>query len=213
MDKDQEMFFDDDRMDEDDVQESKAIAPSDDSDLSYFLQLLDYLQDAVEFGSSVPLTNKKLVDAEMCLDIIRDLRGNLPPAVQYAQQVIDDRDTILDSAERTAANKLSSAEVRVNAAIDDAGARSQQMIEEAEDRADKIIKDAEIRARAMIDQNAIKVAAQNEAREIVNEARAEANERQLEASAYGENLLHNVERELMRAVDMVRNKRQNLVDN
>ena len=83
-------------------------------------------------------------------------------------------------------------------------------MEQAESRADKIIKDAEIRARAMIDQHQVTVAAQNEAREIVNEARAEASEKRLEASAYSENLMINVEKELQRAQDMIRTRRQQL---
>jgi hypothetical protein len=71
------------------------------------MNLLDYLQDAIENGSSVPLTGKRLVDAAMCLDIIKDIRGNLPLAIQYAEQVMRDRDRILSTAERTAASKIS----------------------------------------------------------------------------------------------------------
>ncbi|MEA5068520.1 MAG: hypothetical protein VB067_05995 [Christensenellaceae bacterium] len=181
-----------------------------DDDHTYLMTLLNYLQDAMEYASVVPLTSKRLVDTAMCLDIIQNIRGNLPLAIQYAEQVMRDRENILVSAERAAANKLQSADVRANAAIDDAATRSQQMLEEAQSHADKIIRDAEIRARAMIDQTAIKVAAQNDARAIVNEARAEANERRLDASAYGEELLLNVEKELQRAAEMVRQRRQTL---
>ncbi|MDO4548132.1 MAG: hypothetical protein Q4D04_08545 [Clostridia bacterium] len=190
-------------------QDANANIPTDD-DHTYLMTLLNYLQDAIEYASVVPLTGKRLVDTDMCMDILRDIRGNLPLAIQYAEQVMRDRDNIIDSAQRTAANKLQSADVRANAAIDDAARRSHQMLEEAQARADKIIKDAEIRARAMIDQNAIKIAAQNEGRAIVNEARAEANERRLEASAYSEDMLINVEKELQRAADMVRQRRQSL---
>lgn len=215
MDRDQDMFFDEEPQKKQDapaMPEEDAALPygETDDDHTYLMKLLDYLQDAIEYGNVVPLTGKRLVDTDMCLDIIKDIRGNLPLAIQYATQVMRDRERILLTAERNAANKISSADVRANAAIDDASARSQQMLEEAESRADKIIKDAEIRARAMIDQHSITVAAQNEAREIVNEARAEANERRLDASAYGENLLINVEKELQRAVDMVRAKRQSM---
>lgn len=183
-----------------------------DDDHTYLMTLLNYLQDAMEYASVVPLTSKRLVDTNMCLDIIQDIRGNLPLAIQYAEQVMRDRENILVSAERTAANKLQSADARANSAIDDAAKRSQDMLEEAQNHADKIIKDAEIRARAMIDQSAIKTAAQNEARAIVNEARAEANERRLDVSAYGDELLTNVEKELQRAAEMVRQRRQALID-
>ncbi len=218
MDRDQDMFMEAERKTPenepvDTGREEKAPYQETDDDHTYLMKLLDYLQDAMELGSAVPLTGKRLVDTAMCLDIIKDIRGNLPLAIQYAEQVMRDRERILTNAERAANNKLSSADVRANAAIDDAQNRSNQIIEEAEMRADKIIKDAEIRARAMIDQNQIKIAAQNEGREIVNEARAEANERKLEAGAYAENLLINVEKELQRAAEMVRNKRQAMSEN
>ena len=217
MNRDQDNFFDEEPKAKDsgnaagqEGYQDDGFSPGVEDDHTHLMTLLSYLQDAVEHASVVPLTGKRLVDTEMCLTIINDIRGNLPLAIQYAEQVVRDRENILVSAERTAANKLQSADVRANAAIDDAAQRSQQMLEEAQSRADKIIKDAEIRARAMIDQNAIKIAAQNEARAIVNEARAEANERKLEASAYGEELLINVEKELQRAADMVRQRRQSM---
>ena len=216
MDRDLDKFFEEERKPRQQAaehpeppQEGTPPYESDD-DHTYLMNLLDYLQDAIESGNSVPLTGKRLVDATMCLDIIKDIRGNLPLAIQYAEQVMRDRDRILTTAERTAASKIQSADVRANAALDDAGNRSQEILEQAESRADKIIKDAEIRARAMIDQHQVTIAAQNEAREIVNDARAEANDRRLQASAYSEDLMINVEKELQRACDMIRQKRQQL---
>lgn len=214
MDRDQDMFFEEEKgleniAPQQDVQPQGGYQESDD-DHTYLMKLLDYLQDAVEYGSVVPLTGKKLVDADMCMDIIKDIRGNLPLAIQYADQVMRDRERILTSAERTAQNKVESANARANAAMDDADRRAQQIIAEAEGRADKIIKDAEIRARAMVDQNQIKIAAQNEAREIVNEARAEANDRRLQAGAYAEDMHINTEKALQHAMDVVRQHRQQL---
>ncbi len=216
MDREQDKFFDEERKPHPQAEMrpdhgAESTAPyENDNDHKYLMTLLDYMQDAIESGSSVPLTSKRLIDANMCLDILKDIRGNLPLAIQYAEQVLHDRERILSTAERTAASKIQSADVRANAALDDAADRSQEILEQAESRADKIIKDAEIRARAMIDQNTITAAAQNEAREIVNEARAEATERRLEASDYAENLMINVEKELQRAADMIRQRRQQL---
>ena len=216
MDRDQDNFFEEDRKPRAQAeprpgQGAEGAPPYEsDDDHTYLMNLMDYLQDAIEGGSAVPLTGKRLINAEMCLDILKDIRGNLPLAIQYAEQVLHDRERILSTAERTAASKIQSADVRANAALDDAADRSQEILEQAESRADKIIKDAEIRARAMIDQHAITIAAQNEAREIVNEARAEASEKRLEASAYSENLMINVEKELQRAQDMIRQRRQQL---
>ncbi len=217
MERDQDKFFEDERKPQKQGEQRPEPqgdgAPyENDDDHTYLMNLLDFLQDAIEGGSSMPLTSKKLVDATMCLDIIKDIRGNLPLAIQYAEQVMRDRERILATAERTAASKIQSADVRANAALDDAAARSQEILEQAESHADKIVKDAEIRARAMIDQHQVTATAQNEAREIVNDARAEANERRLAASAYSEELMINVEKELQRACDMIRQRRQQLLN-
>lgn len=219
MDRDQEMYFPGEEIEAQKKEAQPPVEPEasselpyqeNDDDHTYLMKLLDYLQDAVEYGSVVPLTGKRLVDTGMCVDIIKDIRGNLPLAIQYAEQVMRDRDRILSNAERTAQNKISSADARANAALDDADKRAQDMVANAEDRADRIIKDAEIKVTAMIDQNAIKIAAQNEAREIMNNARIEANERKLSASAYAEDMMLSVEKELQRAQDMVRQRRQGL---
>ncbi len=201
------------------AQNERQVAPAaqpnyeSDDDHTYLMKLLDYLQDAMEFGSVVPLTGKRLVDANMCIDIIKDIRGNLPLAIQYAEQVMRDRERILTNAERTASNKLAGADSRADAVIKEADAHAQQIINEAEDRADKIIKSAEIHARGLIDQHAIKVAAQNEGRDIVNAARAEANDKRQAASAYCEDMHLNTEKALQHAMDIVRGHRQSLSEN
>lgn len=214
MDKDQRDLFDeelDQQPENEGGTQFDGYQDVENDDYNHLMTLLDYLEDAVNSGSTVPFqSGKRKVDIQIVNDIVNDIRGNLPLAVQYAKSIMDDRDNILSSAERTAANKLQNADVRANAAINDAAERGQRMLEDAQSRAEKIIQDAEVRARAMIDQNAIKIAAQNEARAIVNEARVEANERRLEASAYGEELLGNVEQELMRAAELVRKRRQSL---
>lgn len=199
---------------QDEVQEQpQAGYQESDDDHSYLMKLLDYLQDAMEYGSVVPLTGKRLVDANMCVDIIKDIRGNLPLAIQYAEQVMRDRERILTNAERTASNKIASADSRADAALKEADAHAQSIINEAEDRAAKIIKSAEIHARGLVDQHAIKISAQNEARDILNDARAEANDKKQAASAYAEDMHINTEKALQHAIEIVRGHRQQIAGN
>ena len=220
MDRDQDKFYDEefDKReaparpaidDEQDIQSPPSEMETDD-DHEYLMKLLDYLEGAMEGGSVVPLTGKRLVDANMCIDIIKDIRGNLPLAVLYAQQVMQDRDRILSDAQRTAKNKLASADSRANAAIEEADTHARQILNEAEDRANQIIKTAEIHARGLVDQHAIKISAQNEARDIVNEARADANDKRQAAGDYCDDLHHDTEKALQTALDIVRSHRQQL---
>ena len=98
MDFDQEKFY------EDEDQEVRAEAQQPDimediDDMKYFLELLKHIRAAIRAGANVPLTNKKIIDAEKCLMIINEMDRNLPDAVQYGMQMYSERDRILGNAE------------------------------------------------------------------------------------------------------------------
>ena len=119
MDHDQEKFYED----EDQEVRAEAQQPSageDIDDMKYFLELLKHIRAAIRSGANVPLTNKKIIDAEKCLMIIDDMERNLPDAVQYGMQMFSERDRILGNAETAAMNRVSSAEMRANAALEKA---------------------------------------------------------------------------------------------
>ena len=191
-----------------------------DDELTRVMNLLFYLKKALMDGSSMPLTSKRLVDVTMCLHICGNIEENLPLAIQYADQVFEDREMILTQAhrkvaeaDRTAENKLESANARALAIVDKANQQAQQMLNDAEDRAKRIVVSAESHARGLVDQNAIKIAAQNEARDIINAARAEANDRRQSAGAYCDDLHIDTEKALQAALDIVRNHRQKMREN
>ena len=220
MDREQEQFFENEYEDrapaaqgDMDQQDGAQGAYETDDDHTYLMKLLDYLQAALEEGSVVPLTGKRLVDTGMCLDILKDIRGNLPLAIQYAEQVMRDRNHMLMDADRVADGKIATAENHASATVQAADQRAKEIIDEAENRADNIVKTAETHARGLVDQHNIKIIAQNEARDIVNDARAEANDRRQAAAAYCEDMHHNTEKALQRALEVVKGHRQQLSDN
>ena len=49
------------------------------------LELLDEIEDIVENSSRFPMTGKILVDAEELLEIVREIRIELPDEIQQAQ--------------------------------------------------------------------------------------------------------------------------------
>lgn len=178
-----------------------------DSEHENLMKLLAYLEDELTRARVVPMTNKRMINAEMCIDIISDIRANLPKAVQYAEQILAERDRITRAAEQTAANKMTGADVRARALTEDAQSRADRILADAQAHADNIVKDAEIRARAMIDQNTITLEAQKKAEEILSEARQEAQERRYQAASYCDNLLHDAEETLQAAFDDIRRNR------
>ncbi len=194
----------------DSLQESPLPYKAEEDDRTDLMNLLAYLEDELTRAKPIPFTNMSRVNAQMCIDIINDIRDNLPLAVQYSEQMLRDRERVLRGAEQAAANRIESANVRANAALDDANTRAGRILEDAQKHADNIVRDAEVRARAMIDQNSIKLQAQDDARQIINEASLEAHERRQQAADYCDKLLRDAEDTLQAAYDDVRRNRQNL---
>lgn len=204
MDRDQDRYY------EEEPQQQGAAAPyqpQEDSDLDV---LFNFLEQELERGSSVPLTNKRLIDVEKCLDIVANMREELPIAVQQAERVLAERQKTLSQAERKAADMVDAADARARASMDDADRRAQKTLEEAEDRARKIIEDAEVRARAMIDQSEVKRRAEEEARNLIADARAEANEQRIETANYVDEVLGQAEEDVASTLEAIRKSRKNM---
>ena len=93
MERDQERFYEDEldpREEIDAEQETDEV-----DDLKFFLELLKLIRLAINAGTNVPLTNKKIVDADKCLRIIDDMEKNLPDAVQYGMKMYNERSRIM----------------------------------------------------------------------------------------------------------------------
>ena len=200
MDHDQEKFYEDEDQEvRAEPQEQQSVDDID--DMKYFLELLKHIRAAIRSGANVPLTNKKIIDADKCLMIIDDMERNLPDAVQYGMQMFSERERILGNAETAAMNRVSSAEMRANAAL-----------EKAKNDAEQIMADAQERANHMVDESEIVRQAREEARIIKNDARVEASELRLKASHDAYQLLASVEDELTEACKSIRRRRAELGD-
>lgn len=82
------------------------------------LNLLDILEDELESGVNVPFAGKALVDREKCLDIIRDIRLNLPDEIKQGELLKQERQRILIEAQKEAEAIIRDAEQRIEALID-----------------------------------------------------------------------------------------------
>lgn len=178
----------------------------------HFMTLLDYLEQALDYGSTIPLSSKRLIDYEQCKEIIQNLRENLPTTIQYANAIVEDRVNILREAKESMYAKVQSAGENAEMILRNAQNQAHQTIGDAEMRAEKLIKDAEVRARFMLEQHSITIAAENESREMIAKARADANDIRMNAVSYGESLLLNIERALLKSVDGLRDQRQRIED-
>lgn len=208
MERDQERFYEDELDPREEMETEQETDEVD--DLKFFLELLKLIRLAISAGANVPLTNKKIIDADKCLRIIDDMEKNLPDAVQYGMKMYNERSRIMSNAETTAMNRVTSAEMRANAALEKAKEEVAQRLADAENRAHDIIADAQERADHMLDESEIVRRAREEARIIKNDARVEANELRIKAGQDAYKVLSAVEGELSQSLNTIRRRRAEL---
>ena len=108
-------------------------------------ELLDTIEDTLEESTSMPLSGgKRLVDVEKVRDYLDDIRANLPGELRQAQQIVNDRAQIVDTA----------------------NAQAQAIVKKAEERARILVSDAEIVIAAQQRAAEITAAAQSESRTL-----------------------------------------------
>ena len=90
------------------------------------LELLEEIEEIVDTAAGFPLTGKIMIDSEELLEIVREIRSELPDEIQQAQWIKNERQRILDEAK----------------------AEYEQIIAEAKQKADKMIEDDELTIRA-----------------------------------------------------------------
>ena len=108
-------------------------------------ELLDTIEDALEESAGMPLSGgKRIVDVEQIRDYLDEIRATLPGELRQAQQIVNDRAQILDSA----------------------NAQAQVIVKKAEERARVLVSEAEIVRAAQQRAAEITSAAQSESRTL-----------------------------------------------
>ncbi len=108
---------------------------------SYSIQeLIDALDDVINAATPVPFGKKSMVDVGKISDIINDMRMALPMEIRQAQKVVEDKNNIIESAEREAESIIRKAEERRRELIDES-----DILKEARRRATEVLGSAEAR--------------------------------------------------------------------
>ena len=80
---------------------------------------LETLEEMLENSKSLPFTNKVIVDKEVILDIIKEIRIKLPDELKQAKWVKEERTRILVEAQKEADGIVKEAENRIISMIDE----------------------------------------------------------------------------------------------
>lgn len=106
------------------------------------LQLLEELEEIVQGASKVPLTGKSLLDAEDLMEIIKEIRVELPEELQRAQWINDEKDRIIGEAENERSAMLEEARAQADAMID-----RDEITNRARVKAEEIVSNADMQSR------------------------------------------------------------------
>ncbi|MBQ8143597.1 MAG: hypothetical protein IJ452_03935 [Butyricicoccus sp.] len=107
--------------------------------------LINQLYEVVKDGWAVPLSQDKVViERDRALDLIEELRSNLPSDIRMAAQIVEKRDDMLEAGKRDADNLRQQAEEAARRMVSET-----QIVAEARKKAKEIIGNAEIQAREL----------------------------------------------------------------
>ena len=108
-------------------------------------ELLDTIEDALEESAGMPLSGgKRIVDVEQIRDYLDEIRANLPGELRQAQQIVNDRAQILDSANVQAQVIVKKAEERARVLVSEA-----EIVRAAQQRAAEITSAAQSESRTL----------------------------------------------------------------
>ncbi|MDR1531001.1 MAG: hypothetical protein LBS62_02240 [Clostridiales bacterium] len=99
-------------------------------------EYLEMLEDLIDKGKTNPFSKRVSIDKRRILEILEDMRLNLPDELRQAQRITDDRDKIIDDAKNKAASIIREGE-----------SQAQEMLSEH-----VLSKQAEAHARAIVDE-------------------------------------------------------------
>lgn len=113
------------------------------------IALLDQLEETVSEATRIPMTDKVVIDMEVFLDLLEQIRYVLPDELVRAKQIENDREKLMSTGQKDADKIIRQAEEYARKLLDEheiaanAKAQAKQVIQEAEARAKEFTKDAD----------------------------------------------------------------------
>lgn len=122
------------------------------------VQLLEYIQDMIERSPKVPISGKTMIDRKEVLEVVDQIINYLPDAFKKAQWIVNEREKILDTA-----NKEKEAAKREITEMMQRSIENHDIVREAKVRAQEII------SAAKRDAKAIRLGSRDYSEEILSE--------------------------------------------
>jgi cell division septum initiation protein DivIVA len=146
------------------------------------VNVIDKIESLVATSTSVPVTQRKLVDASKVMELVDKLRLSVPQDVKSAQEVISRKDSIQQQAQAEARHIRNAAEEEYSARLEQS-----EILKTARHRADQLIADAD-----------------DKAKRILNQVQVEAKTRRADADTYALQAMRTLEKQLTALLSTVR---------
>lgn len=147
---------------------------------------LDLLEETIEEGKAVVLTNKIMVDGGRLKEIIEDIRLNMPEEIRKAKKIVEDRAAILEQA----------------------AADADMTVKKAEEQQQMLVSDTEVMKVAQAQANALLAKATGEANETIEDANNQATSMRNSAVKFVDDLMGQVDETLYESLSELRRARQ-----
>lgn len=108
------------------------------------LEIIDMMEDVVEKSMAIPFFGRAVVDREELLDLLQEIRLNLPDDLKQAKWVKEERQRILSEAQKEAGTIMKNAEEQIVTMIDE-----HEITKKAYEQANEIIAAAQNNAREL----------------------------------------------------------------
>lgn len=106
------------------------------------LKLINEIEDVLENASSLPFSNKAMVDVDELFEIIREIRIKLPDEIKQASWIKEERQRILAEAQKDADTMLNEAELKLEELVDE-----NEITKKAKEIAEEIVTKAQNNAK------------------------------------------------------------------
>ena len=143
-------------------------------DIIDIINIIDRMETLIETSKSVPVSGSVLIDKNKAMELVDQLRLAIPQEVRSAEEVLSNKDHIINQAQADARHTKSKAEEEFRQRLEQS-----ELVALAESRAEATLQDADERAAR-----------------VLEHSEDEARTRRTEADAYALRSLRALEREL-----------------
>ena len=101
-------------------------------------QLIDALEDKIDSCTTIPIWGRGIIDKDELLDMIQDIRMKYPDEMKQAKWVKEERQRIINDAQKEAAGFIKAAEDKIAAMVNE-----HDITQQAYEKANQIVDSAQ----------------------------------------------------------------------